>query len=99
METEDTNVHKKYLNIACIVLGIPAAILAAFEINYGIAFILMGMLLFIWAAFGYIDKIFFYRGGSIHRNSSPIKYWAISALLSIFAMAVLGLGILILSRT
>ena len=59
METEDTNVHKKYLNIACIVLGIPAAILAAFEINYGIAFILMGMLLFIWAAFGYIDKIFF----------------------------------------
>ena len=38
METEDTNVHKKYLNIACIVLGIPAAILAAFEINYGKGF-------------------------------------------------------------
>lgn len=99
METEDTNVHKKYLNIACIVLGIPGAILAAFEINYGIAFILLGVLFSIWVTFGYIDKVFIYRGGSIHRNSSPIKYWAILGLLSIFAMAVLGLGILILSRT
>lgn len=39
MSAENTNNHVKFLSKACLVLGIPAAILAAFRISYG-AFIL-----------------------------------------------------------
>lgn len=35
MSEENTNNHVKFLSKACLVLGIPAAILAAFRISYG----------------------------------------------------------------
>lgn len=81
------------------VLGVIAAILAALRISFGISFILVSVIFFMWAKVSYDSQTIKTRiNDAITRKENPTQYWLNLAFITFFGIVVFCLGIIALSH-